>query len=77
MQNSWDGMQSSSSRPVSKNRDPSKMISFLLEMSFVPGSGSWRWSDVVETILVDAGRIEGVNASDAAMAAHRARRVWA
>eukprot|EP00985_Skeletonema_marinoi_P018101 scaffold10050_cov117-Skeletonema_marinoi.AAC.3 len=38
-QYSWVGMQSSSSTPVSKKREPSKAISLRLDTSLVPGSG--------------------------------------
>ncbi len=40
-------MQSSSSRPVSKKREPSKAISLRLDTSLVPGSGPSRFSEVV------------------------------
>jgi len=46
-QYSWEGMQSSSSRPVSKKRDPSKAISLRLDTSLVPGSGPSRFREVV------------------------------
>jgi len=40
-------MQSSSSTPVSKKREPSKAISLRLDTSLVPGSGPSRLRDVV------------------------------
>ena len=46
-QYSWVGMQSSSSTPVSKKREPSKAISLRLDTSLVPGSGPSRLRAVV------------------------------
>ena len=47
-------MQSSSSRPVSKKRLPSKAISLRLETSLVPGSGPSRsLSEVVVRRVVE------------------------
>lgn len=49
-------MQSSSSRPVSKKRDPSKAISLRLETSLVPGSGPSRFREVVVVLGVAVRR---------------------
>lgn len=80
MQYSWVGIQSSSSRPVSKKRDPSNAISLRLETIFVPGAGSWRLIDVVVGVTRvrddESGPRDGANAFVLvrAVAAHRARR---
>ncbi len=49
-------MQSSSSTPVSKKRDPSKAISLRLDTSLVPGSGPSRFRDVVVVLGVAVRR---------------------
>lgn len=81
-QYSWEGMQSSSSRPVSKKREPSKAISLRLETSLVPGSGPSRLSEVVERRVVEVVKGEGEKAEQQMLllllcssdvVAHRAR----
>lgn len=74
------GMQSSSSRPVSKKREPSKAISLRLDTSLVPGLGPSTYKRLLGDLLVAVAlvRVEGEKAeqlllcsSDAA--AQRAR----
>lgn len=52
-------MQSSSSRPVSKKRDPSKAISLRLDTSLVPGSGPSRFSEVVVVVVRRGVEVSG------------------